>query len=491
MLITTWLACRPDLELTDLGEAGAHGRHLAVPDQDEPVWVECTSPDDPEEQHLAEAPASSPAEVELFGLLADTEYTCVAHARRAEGEVTFRTAPLPERVEWTVTGQTTGYTLFNTQSGVLSDDENHAWVLVIDPEGQVRWSYDVGVDLICDIDAQHHPATGPDDPEGFHVGGGWASFSKNQSNRGVFLDLDLAGRVVLERTMTGEGRGFNHHSERLADGSTLSLLGGINAVGDHSWIGVEVEWWSPAAGVTWSWTSQTLVDRGVLAEPQGDTRAPYTANAVAVVEDPWGSAAWVSAYTKRELWRIDRDTGDRTHLIPDEFTVWDTRGVPLPPESFTYDQHDPEWSDGPFGPDTRVLMYDNGNGRPGGSFSRVVEFDVDLDQRRLVELWDWTEPGWWNPTLGDADRLEDGHVLVAKGFNLSRSEGSDDVAALVELDAPIVGGDEDPPAAVETWRVAWEDQTWNLYRAERIGPCDLFDNARYCEDTGRRLSELR
>jgi hypothetical protein len=474
------VACRrddPPLHAADLGPAGILGRHLAFETPPDAGWVECTSPDDPAEDLLVETVA---ANVDVYGLLPDTAYDCALHDGAASDTVSFRTDPWPDPVELTVTGETDGYTLVNTQFGVNSDEDHHAWVIVVDPDGRVRWLYDLGPDLVCDIDAQYLPPTAFEAP-GFHLGGGWASFKASAPNRGTFLDVDLDGTTRLERAVPDVGEGFNHHCERLDDGTTLSLTGGNNSIGDHTWVGVTVEQWSPADGVVWSWDSQQLVDEGLLPEPT--LRTPYTANAVALVDDPYGPGAWISIYTQREMWRIDRNTGEMTHHYPDGFTVVDRLGRALGPEELTYDQHDPEWVDGPLGPDTRVLMYDNGNGRPGGSYSRVVEYDVNLDTKVMTKLWDWTEDGWWNPTLGDADRLPNGHVLVTKGFNLMKSPTSDDVAALVEIDPTV-----DPIEVV--WRLAWGDNRWNVYRSERLDACAPFADARYCRAVADRLDEL-
>jgi hypothetical protein len=469
-------ACAPNLEVDDLGPAGLLGRRLAAAG-DEPPWVVCESPDEPREQLFAAAPAGD--HLEVYGLLPDTAYTCTLRAGRARGEVNFTTDPLPEHIPLSTSGTTDGYTLVNAQASVGSTEEHHTFVVVVDPDGGVRWIYDGGYPFVCDIDAQYFGRPGQSPAEAmFHVGGGWASMSYAAPNRGMFRDVNLAGEVVFERTVPDFGLGFNHHSERLADGTTLSLTSSYDANELYDWIGVGVELWSPDDGVVWGWSSQTLLDAGILP-PNLDSRRPYEANAVALVEDPWGPAAWVSSYTQQQLWRIDRATGQRTHLIPEEFTVVDPDGNALPTAEFPYDQHDPEWSDGPYGPDTRVLMYDNGNGRPGGSFSRVVEYDVDLDTNRLIRLWDWTEPGWWNPTLGDADRLENGHVRITQGFNPARS--TIDVSEIVELD---------PPDDVR-WRLTWGDGTWSIFRSEYIDACALFANGRYCRDVRQRIDDLQ
>lgn len=482
MLSFVLTACTPEplpghgIVVADFGPAGVLGRRLAVEvARPGPAWAECTSPDDPEEHHLFESrhPVSH-HEIAAVGLLAETAYDCSVHAAGFAEPVSFVTGSLPDLDPWIVSGETTGYTLFNTQD-LCNPDEDPSYVLVVDPQGRVRWILDVGTDLVCDLDAQYFPG----DPPRIHVGGGWASFANGQDNRGVFIDVDLAGDVLLDRTVPDFGKGFNHHSERLPDGTYLSLTAPEEAVGDLEYVGVGVEQWAPS-GLVWTWQSQGLVEGGF--EAVAGANSPFTANAVSLVEDSWGPAAWVSIYSRMEMWRIDKVTGERTHVFEHggEFALFDPAGNPLPPSEFTFSQHHPQWIDGPTGPDQRVLLYDNGNNRPGGSYSRVAEYDLDLDARTATLLWTWTEPDWYDPTLGDADRLPDGHVLVAQGFNVKKTPESADRSEIVELV---------PPDDV-VWRLTMTRPETPLYRADRIDACDIFGNLTFCPRLADRLDAL-
>jgi hypothetical protein len=437
--------------------------------------VLCTSPDDPEERLLVTS--STPAKhhaPRVPGLLPDTRYDCQIATSRgvASDVVSLRTGEVPELPELLVDGAPSyAYSLFNTQLGVRGGKQNSGYVVVADPEGRARWVYEVGNQLIVDIDAARVDG-------GFHIGGGWGWIGENLPNRGVFVDLNDAGEVLLRRDAPDVGLGFNHHSERLADGATLGLTFSDDHLGDVAWTGVGIELWHPERGVVWSWTSQELVDDGQVAEAYPEGGSPYHANAVAFVDDDVGEAAWVSLYFARQLWRIDRATGARTDTfgLRGDFTLYDTSGALLPEEQWPHVQHGPDWTE-----DGRVLMYDNGTHRPGQLQSRVVEYAVDVARREATLLWQWSEPGWYDPQLGDADYLPNGNILIAKGFILAASPASAVQASqVVEVtrDGEVV------------FRLSVGDPEWPLFRAQAIDGCDLFANGRYCEATDAAIAEF-
>jgi hypothetical protein len=465
-----------------VGPIGPLGYRLSA-DLTEPdrAWAWCVADGIPGEEHLVESPEpQTHHELAVMGLLAETDYRCEVHAGALTESVPVRTGALPELSPWLVQGEAAGYTVFNTQRGI-GGELGPSYVVMVDGRGEVRWLYEVGTELVCDLDVQVRDGV-------VHIGGGWAGLSVASPNRGVFRDLDLQGNVLLDRTVPDFGMGFNHHSELLPDGTYLSLTGSDEAVGDNDWVGVGVERWSPTDGVLWSWSTQPLIDAGVMEEPAEDVRTPYTANAVALVVDPLGPGAWISSYSRQELWRIDLATSQPTHLLGPGvgFSVEDANGNALPSAELPHTQHDPQFIDGPLGPDTRVLLYDNGLHRPGGEYSRVVEYDLDLEREVMIRLWSWTEPGWFDPTMGGVQRLPDDHVLVAQGFNRNRSPGSSDSSSLVEL-GPLSASAE----RQVVWRLDLQDQGWPVYRGERIDGCAVFGNLAQCEALAERLAELQ
>ncbi len=137
-------------------------------------------------------------------------------------------------------------------------------------------------------------------------------------------------------------------------------------------------------------------------------------------------------------------------------------------------QHAPEVE-----PDGTILLYDNGNLRPGtvdvgGSEprqSRAVLLRVH-DEAADPADW-WVEQLWEHRSVvdgqpafagfvGDADRLSNGNVLIVDGALAGRPEGLS--AQIVEV-VPAEGGQDGDP--VFTLRVDG-GPTWIVYRAERL-----------------------
>lgn len=442
------------------------------------VWATCTAAAEPEELHLVESSGTSDGHtLVLRGLLANVDYTCEVHsACGGPSEPVAFTTGIPEGVPQlsattnpsaTMSGV---YTLFNTQNGC--GNSAVAWVMIADPDGRIRWTYPVGTDLVTDLDATLI------DANTIHIGGGWGTFSVGQSNRGIFRTIELSGQVLVERQLPDFGLGFNHHSEPLADGSYLTLTGSTDSEGNHDWIGVGVEQWSPEDGVIWTWDSQHLVDVGFLDEPSVfDFFPTYHANAVEFVTDPLGEAMWISNFGTEQLWRIDRASGELTHVFghDGQFRLRDVAGNPLPDAEYPWVQHGPDYTS-----DGRVLVYDNGSGRPGGSYSRVAEYQLDLQADDATLLWSWTEPGWSDPIIGDADYLPNGNVLVTQGYAKCLFQTNNDVSEVVELT---------PPDTV-VWRLTWPSDSHAVYRSQRYDGCAVFGNARYCPAVADRIAEL-
>lgn len=129
---------------------------------------------------------------------------------------------------------------------------------------------------------------------------------------------------------------------------------------------------------------------------------------------------------------------------------------------WSYHQHAPEVQD-----DGTILLYDNGNGRPNGElYSRAVLYDVDDEAGTVTQLWEHvsTQDGApaFAPFVGDADRLDNGNVLVADGGLFG---AVDDVSAQIVEVVPAA----DPAAdeVVFELRVTGGQQ-WAVYRAERV-----------------------
>ncbi|GEM_PF-804294 len=470
--------------VTQLTVAGGERQLLALDlgvetDLETGVWAVCTADDDPDEQHLAESGTAATAHsLGIQGLAPETAYTCEARTTcgaATPASVSHTTPALPPDVSgFQVTlgdhpswGE---YTLTAEIEPCEDYDTTNLHGLVLDSQGVPRWFYDVP-DAIVSSDVEiRYLGDGL-----IHIAGGWGQFDTRAPHQGMFRTLDLSNQVIHHRDAPDLGLGFNHHSIRLETGEyvthTYALHGGFN-------VGMTVEVWDPETeAITWSWDSeQTWLDGEGI---QGSGAEIWASNSLTWIDDALGPALYVNVVTTDSIWRVDRDTGRVTHIlgVGQGWSLFDADGDALDAdEDWFYFQHDPEIT-----ADGRVLMHDNGQGRPGrNKYSRVVEYQIDWERQVLTETWVWGEPDWYNPYLGDADRLPNDNVLVATG-HIWCASGYDDASSVFEIE---------PSSGELAWRMDWDNPDFATYRAERLGGCDIFANAATCPAVAERIAAL-
>lgn len=408
-------------------------RRLSPLPSAEPAEVTCRG-EDPFEVHRAAADG----EVVLYGLLAGTTYRCTFSTG---GVLTFTTDALPDDLPaWEVAGEAGWgeYTLFNHCTDRKGDRQ--AKLLVVDREGRLRWYHHVPYDA-ADLDAGY-------------LGGGRFLYGGGYSAPPTVVDL--AGETVSQAPEATTGGEYHHVAERIGTGEIAALATSPNTFGALAFSGAVLEVFDgDLAAVAWEWDTQQGIDAGWFPAPEPGDRDPYHLNAVAFV----GDAVYASFRDLSRIVRFDRATGERT------WTLGLGGDLALDDGGQFYGQHAPE-IDG-----DRILLHDNGVGRPGGSSSRVLELEVDLAAGVARTVWEWTEPGWYEPVWGDVDRLPDGHVLVARPHCGACAGGGAGPTQLVEVD----------PATDEVvWRLSESEEDDAGYRAERIDGCALFANERYC-----------
>jgi len=200
-------------------------------------------------------------------------------------------------------------------------------------------------------------------------------------------------------------------------------------------------------------------------------------HANAVVYDEQRDAVIVSARHTNQV--IALDHGDEegaqstVRWIFGEHGTIDLEGDP------PYYQHAVEVQD-----DGSILLYDNGNGRPGttvddpddsrSTFSRAVLYAVDdrsPDPSRwsVRQLWEHrTADDDGSPLyarfLGDADRLTNGDVLITHGGISPETEGSYDHARVIEV---VPEGNEGGDVVWDL-RIGSAEEPVTVYRSERI-----------------------
>jgi Arylsulfotransferase (ASST)/Arylsulfotransferase Ig-like domain len=136
-----------------------------------------------------------------------------------------------------------------------------------------------------------------------------------------------------------------------------------------------------------------------------------------------------------------------------------------------YHPHAPELHD-----DGTLLVYDNGNGRPGTgegadpAYTRVVLYDIDEEAGTVTQVWEHRDTAAddrpvFAPFVGDADRLENGNVLIDHG-GLSDADGIVYTRLLEVVPGPAPDGSEDK--IVFDLTVGDGQQGWASYRADRL-----------------------
>ncbi len=396
------------------------------------------------EVHRLPDMARAPDPVRLPLLLADTDWTCTATADLGVVETTARTGSLPADLPpWTVTGATEHYTLFNLWE--VGQPTSTMRVVLVDPLGRVRWLQDGASGGLADLDVSFVP------PDQLLVSGASAFPPVLQDWDGVEL-ARAAGPVDAE--------GWYHHDADWLPSDEILALTTVPLTGPGgSFWGFGLERLHGTSGaIQWSWSSQSALDAGVLVAPtDAGLDDPWHANAVALE----GEVLWVSLAATNRILRVDTVTGQLTGALGrgGDWLLQDAMGTALPDSAWFSGQHDPE----PTG--DRLLIHDNGTGASPRQ-SRVVELVLDDDGGTATVGWEWTEPGWYEPLFGDADRLGEDAVRVTMGHCVGCDPNVDPErrSAIVEV--------ERATGAVR-WRLQLPNSRDGVYRSEAVAACEV------------------
>jgi hypothetical protein len=426
-----------------------HGQRFEVTlDRAESTALYCVAVDEPLELHRRDLGTIASATATLHGLLADTDYLCTIEAgtgaQLGTWSETIHTPPdgngLPN---WTVEGDPDAvwgaYTITMQWSAIAT----YKTLTIFDPQGRVRWTYPMPSEVNTGIEVTVW--------EGAVLVGG-ADFPPE------LLDLDRQSIWKIPNAPIDSR--YHHEAHPTAHGTLLTLREDLATDGNIEWLGFAVEEWDLATlERMWLWTSQMAVDAGTLPPGVNDAWHP---NAVSWVDDALGSGVMVGLAKGNRVIRIDQATNE---------IVWtlgvDSTDFALQSGDWFYFAHDPELTG------NRILMHDNGWYRPSGDWSRLVEYELDFVAGTANLVWDWRVDGWFQKLWGDADRLPDGLVFATRGncANCTIPEGQvSDIQAINSTTDEVV------------WRLFNEDPNIAIYRADRVGGCEIFDNTRYCTD---------
>lgn len=420
------------------------------------VVVECTA-NVYNEVHRFERPeVAAVHEIAWTGLLADTVYHCEAatlgHPATTASHA-VRVGSLPREPALSGTGSSAAswgaWTVLLWD--VRADLSRH--IVIVDPDGRLRWIYEIeagplpGIEVTVTEEGKVLAGGGPDYPPRL---------------------LSLSGDPEWVMPPLPDGEAYHHDVELHGDE--------IVALATETFSGTELEWIGfqvlglgvPTGDTRWRVSSAHAVEAGDLMPGSTPGEDVYHANAVSMIDDH----LTVSLAQSNQIIRLDAGSGEALWQLGAglDFQLLDPAGVPvLDDAAWFYGQHDPEWHG------DRVLMLDNGTTplrEP--RYSRALELEVDPAAGTARILWEWRDPGWFSPIMGDADRLPNGNVLLSRPrcYTCPSSVRS----SIVELD----------PATDEVvWRLDFLDDTDSLYRAERVDGCALFDHAGYCDALAR------
>jgi hypothetical protein len=113
-----------------------------------------------------------------------------------------------------------------------------------------------------------------------------------------------------------------------------------------------------------------------------------------------------------------------------------------------------------------LVMYVNGTEVDPTTSIRQIGIDEDTMTAELLR--EWTEKGWQEPKVGGIHPFSD-HWLVNEGHFVQEP--------LVDRPSQIV---EVAPDDSVVWRLTVATTDIQVYRARRVGACDLFHHAGYC-----------
>lgn len=394
--------------------------------------------------------------VEVLGLTASSAWDLTTYAAPTGGgdEVavssTFESGALPAGMpQMIVTSYdperaAPGLTFFGVTQIEKPNNPKLPLFIAVDPAGEVVWLYQ---DEATDHDRSARSVQVVDeDTLLLMVGDG-------------FRTISLGGDVKLQVKPSPDLGGALHHDVvRLEGGGFLALAREqrevlMESTGELAvMLGDRVIELNSAGELVWEWSTFDHLDTQHL--PTGLSQKPNPkngsydwthANGLAVLED---GDFLLSMRHQHQVARVDRETGELVWLlgVGGDFELLQGQ--------WFYGQHNPTVRE-----DGSVLIYDNGNDRPGGPpyFSRVVGYELDPQALTAEETLSWTVPEYTS-FLGGVQTLPNEAMLICAGGVRNASEPGEAVSGVGRLIEVAADADE-------VWRLEVEG---NIYRALRV-----------------------
>lgn len=442
------------------------------------VAVACTLDRAPAEVHLVESDAASTSHtLQMGGLLAGETYQCsvapvcptlsgkptsVVLETRASSDPGLPSVNV-------VTHESTAgrdYVLMNHQ---LDQGGPTQRMVVFDRDGQVRWHAQRENSGNA---VSFQPASGMMTiAGGWFPGGAWQGRPLQIGPFGSDVVYDLGDDIP-----DPDASYFHHDGRELPDGRFLTLEETPVPNGNGGMIdAMRVRIVNPATGsVDFDWNSQAAMEAGILTRGsnQGDV---YHANWVDLQTVNGQEVVYISVCFQNQIVAVDVATGNVRWTLGAEgdFRAVDTLGNDLGRDGFMWCSHGLQVEG------DRLLVYDNG--RDPRPFSRATEYQIDEAARTATLVWEYTEPNWYEQSLGGVDWTLRGDVMIGMGHGESFSQSPGDRTTVVEADGSTGN---------KLWEMQFNDVRDMSYKVDAIDPCAIFSNAKYCRVTERRLETL-
>ncbi len=386
----------------------------------------------------------------VFGMHAETRYLIKAISSNGETTVedeavwTSGSLPVgvPEGVVLTDNRQLSqaGWTLMNIKVGASNINNGLYYpstVVMYDQDGLPVWYYING--------------------SSFDLWGGLAT--EMLDNKNILIssngfesprEVDLAGNVIWQGPSAAQSDGIlNHDIQKLSNGNYL-LLRDIGTLGNYT--DVRLEEVTAGNEIVWEWYLSDFV-----TPPDGalDWCHPNAMTVDPVNDEVYLSCRWEGLF---------KTTYNSPELIWHMEAAYNESGMGdidfFPSGSQFSDIHDPEIQD-----DGTILIFDNGgwdNHQGGEDFhSRILKYIINEDTKTAELIWEfpgnfevapWFRNDFYCPYWGDANRLDNGNILVTAGV-----EDPGNISRIFEVteDGEIV------------WDFALPDD-YGVYRASRV-----------------------
>jgi hypothetical protein len=401
----------------------------------------------------------------VIGMHAKTKYKIRAISGKAQADTSYTTGTLPSHIPVAEVVMNDaarvqpGWTLMNVQRG---DGQPNAQsnapptAVAYDLEGYPVWYFVNGT---------------------MNERGG--AIVADRTDKGVLMgptlshspiEVDWAGNKLWGcSTPTCGGQQISHHAGKLSNGDFM-VQQDVNNMSDQCW-----EQYTPGNDkpVFKICLSDAVTGSG-MDWAHGNSITIDLDQDVAYMSSRWVGLFKMKYSTKKRIW----------HLPASYATTHNTKYTPaanmtfVPPKSQFSDIHDPEIHD-----DGTILFFDNGgytgrieDGNPGNYHSRAVEYAIDEEKLTATLVWEW--PGTFNvdefyrtdyyvPFWGDADRLQNGNVLIAAGRT-----GSAAVTPVSRV-TEVTKNDGKVVWELRLPRADGGNVDYSMYRAERVYPLPL------------------